>query len=642
LKKHDFLLLAVFLLFVGAIVLFVTKVFDDRARGTKSASGSPSLLREDGGGRPLEAGGRAVAADPDGAIVSTQRGAGSAERLPLEAPPDSQAASASPPLHPSSQGVVQDPASLLITVIDSTGLAIAGVEVALRSRGSSEARVTGMRGEAFFRHLAPDSYSYRLEAPERAPVTSVHPVDLRPGEERALTLRLVEFQLSISGRVLDPEGAPLAGIEVVASPYLLPTGAETLQLAKGGERKDRSRESGAYAIRGLADGEYLVRTVRTERYPAAEILVQAGADSADLVLVEQHETRVYGNVRSERGEPLEGVQIFGSRPSSAQTRTDEDGNYELRLALGDRNRGYWLRFIAKGYEEERVSFQGGELQAVREKRVDVRMEPAQERVRVSGRLSADDGQPVAGERVALFSPELNTRYSSVSNQEGEFAMARVAVGSDYQLWVQPKGGYQDHVDRSLEIDREDIFLDIVLTRLGTGRLTGRMVDAAGNAVPGFGLWLRSTDAQQRRIRVTGDDAGRFVVEDAPAGPLVLESRSEPKVHIGKISLPPGEERDVVVVVDRGHHALAGRVLDDGGNPIPGAVVSLSLVDHQGGIQSLSFHKTVTDPGGAFRFTRLGPGSHNVEIQAEGYEHADEVYDVGSESGSLDVRLEPTR
>jgi hypothetical protein len=532
--------------------------------------------------------------------------------------------------------VVEATSSLLITVLDAEGRSLPGIDVSLRSEGGAgQSAVTDMAGEAFFGPLGAGSYSYLVESPDRPSLASAAPIQLERGQQRSLSLRLVDYSRSISGRVLSPNGVPIAGIDVVAKPARLPDGAEMLRLAEVGDPKDQSSEDGSYALRDLADGEYAIRSVETERYAAVEIVAHAGVDSADIVLVERQGARLYGTVRTESGAPLAGARVISP---TEESRSQEDGSYEVWMTLGDRKKTYAFRFLADGYRERSVAFGGAELEKIGGKHFDIRLEPEPDVVAVAGALRGEYGEAVSGERVRISSPTLKTHYYATSDADGHFSFANVAVSSDYEVWVQPVNGYRDHIGKSIQITRDNVFLDIVLLRLETGRLTGQIVDSQGNPVPRFGLWLSSAEAPKHRILVSGDEGGFFVVEEAPAGQILLESRSNPKIQIGAITLPPAGEKDVRLVVNRGNEAMRGRVLDDRGSPIPGAFISVSFSDQSDGISSISHHQAVTDVTGVFRFTQLGAGRHKVRIQAEGYKGVEEFYAVGSEDGNLEVTL----
>jgi hypothetical protein len=338
-----------------------------------------------------------------------------------------------------------------------------------------------------------------------------------------------------------------------------------------------------------------------------------------------------------RGEPLVGVGVVSLVPPIAKESTDSDGNYEIRL-VAQADRSYEFSFALGGYRPQRLRLMGRDLAAVRETRLDVELETAGERIVVSGRLRTERGDPIVGEKVHLVSSILNRGYTVVSDLQGDFRIGGVEIGSDYQLWIQPKGPYQDYRQSSLVLDRDDLFFEIVLESLAGGRLTGRIVDSEGTPLPSLQLWLWSVKALGRLLPVSADGNGYFVVEEAPEGPLKLGTRSRPHLEVSGVTLPADDE-PVLLVVDWGNHVMSGGVLDGGGSPVAGAQVQLSWSYEGGGTRSMSNRKTLTDESGLFRFTQLGPGPHRLHVSASGYRSAQQRHEVGMHKGPVNVQLE---
>jgi hypothetical protein len=273
-------------------------------------------------------------------------------------------------------------------------------------------------------------------------------------------------------------------------------------------------------------------------------------------------------------------------------------------------------------------------------RLDIQLEVLGETTVVSGTLKSERGDPIAGERIQLSSPLLKTGYGAVSDKEGGFRIPNVEISSDYQLFIWPRGAYQDYSQKNLAATRSGLFLEIVLEPLASGRLAGRMTDADENPLSSFRLWLWSMRARGRPLPVSTDSDGYFVVEQAPEGVLRFGTRSRPHLEISGISLAAGGDEKVVLVVDWGEHVLSGEVLDERGSPLAGARVQLSWSYASGGIQSTSLRGAVTDDSGFFRFAQLGPGPHTLNVSATGYHGVQERYEVGEDFGPAEVQLDP--
>jgi hypothetical protein len=327
------------------------------------------------------------------------------------------------------------------------------------------------------------------------------------------------------------------------------------------------------------------------RQPGLSVPDQAG-------LAQGQELRVYGTVRDRYGDPVAEVRVVSGEPSASEALTDIEGNYEVYVVLRPR-RLAGLRFLAVGYEEKRIPIRPKDIHADEERRIDVRLEPFIEKTMLSGTVRGEDGRAIPGVKVRLRSKRLKTRYVRVSDEYGRFSIPGVKIGTDYELLIRSGGAYQDYWERFLELSPDGLSIDIVLEPFVTGRLSGRMVDEDGYAVPGFSLSLRSTQASELLVQVSGDADGHFVVEEAPAGNLTFKA---PGLLIRGVYLSPGSEEEVLLVLDWGDHVLSGTVVDDRGRPVAGAQLDLSWLHTRAAVRSGSIRRTRTDERGSFAFS----------------------------------------
>jgi hypothetical protein len=432
--------------------------------------------------------------------------------------------------------------------------------------------------------------------------------------------------LSISGRILNQAKEPVPGIEVTAS------GSPSQPELAGGS--GTSGNDGRYEIRGLAEGEYHLVTTATERYRSGETVARAGFSSADIILEGDYEIRVVGTVTDADGNPIAGVRVVPA-DLQRQTQTDGSGNYSAFLVIKWTEGTYAFQFLAKGYRDKLVYVKGADIAGLQETRVDAQLESAGDTTVVSGVVRAADGTPVAGVSVQLQSSELGGNYRGTSGPDGRFTIADVRTGTDYRVTAIPGKAYRDYLQQPVAI-AAGAFLDIALESLDTGRLTGRMVDAEGTPIGRFGLWLTSSDARAQPVQVVSDDGGSFSVDQAPAGQASCSTRSAPQLAVNGITIVPGETQDVLLVLDWGDLLIEGHVIDDRGSPVAGAQVALSWSSGEGGLSSSSSRTAVTDPGGLFRFTQLGPGPHQLSVGAPGRGGAPQRIEVAA--GNRDVEV----
>ena len=528
---------------------------------------------------------------------------------------------------------------IVFAVQDASGRALRDVAVLLKSLGTAggaELAVTGAGGEARFLDLAPGPYAYRVQAPSGPEVASADSVRLEEGEWKDLTVRLLAVGLAVSGRVLDPRGGPIAGIEVSARRHHFASAVSESVSGDRSPRTTRSQDDGSFEIRGLPEGEYDVETRATHRFAPAKVIVRAGGAPVDLVLREGF--RVYGTVTNARGEALARVHVAAQGATSAGAYTDERGSYELQLERADGDAAYTFRFTLRGYEVAQPPLPQLGPEATRELRLDVELGALENAALVTGVVESERGEPVAGATIFLKRPQ-GMHYQATSGADGSFSLADVEFGADYQLSLVAPVPFRDYAEQGIRVTENGLSLEIVLESLATGRLTGRMVDVEGSPLPGFRLWLGGASVRSA-VPVSGDERGYFELEEAPAGSLSFDTRASPRLRISGPTLRAGGEAEVLLVLDSGDQEMAGEVLDDRGDPVAGAQVSLSWSHASGGLRSTSQRTTSTGPSGVFRFSQLGPGEHLLEVRAAGYRPVQEYRDADRYAAELEVRLDP--
>jgi protocatechuate 3,4-dioxygenase beta subunit len=194
-------------------------------------------------------------------------------------------------------------------------------------------------------------------------------------------------------------------------------------------------------------------------------------------------------------------------------------------------------------------------------------------------------------------------------------------------------------EHEVEIAASDVELDLVLPR--PARVAGRVLDPAGAAPAGAevrllrredgGLGLRS-----RSDAFPADDEGRFELEVAP-GAVVLQAAAAgfaPSAPL-ELELAPAEARESLSLALRRAARIAGRVLDERGEPEAGRGVWLTNVASgvasgiAGGVGGEvagpggygPVPAASTDPEGAFAFEGLAPGTYEIARVATRAEEA---------------------
>lgn len=450
------------------------------------------------------------------------------------------------------------------------------------------------------------------------PAASVSP-DVESLEERLVAPEVAaqpDLALSIAGNVLNEAGDPVEGVELAARAIrVFHAGAGT----SGNQPEVRTRSDvlGSYRLGPLAPGEYRVHSLATDRYGSAHIVARSGVDFANFVLNEKGEVAVYGTVTDVEGMPLAAVTVTQAHRSGRRASTDQDGQYRIRLALGGQDEIHALRFELEYYAGKTKDLSNSRIRGRDELRLDARLESLESLAAVEGRVSNQAGAAVSGETVFLVGEE---HYQSVTDQAGQFSIRGVDADTTYQLWISPRGPYEKYNEK-VRVGAEGRQLEVILesASVESASVSGRMIDAGGKPVPGFDLWIRSSNGSAAKpLLATSDAAGLFSASGVPLGRLTFTTLADPRLTINGPELSAAGAENVDLVVDSGGHEIRGRVLDSYGSPVAAPRLTLEWSHPGGGLQSLSLRRTTGDAYGYFAFTQVGPGPHSLSVTAPGF------------------------
>jgi len=266
----------------------------------------------------------------------------------------------------------------------------------------------------------------------------------------------------------------------------------------------------------------------------------------------------------------------------------------------------------------------------------VTLRPEQTLTTVSGVVRSKTGVPIPGEQVYL--QRTQQKYRAMTDGSGRFLFTGVESGGGYALWLLPRGPFQRFRQENVKVPAAGLGnLEVFLDPVGTGRVSGRVLDTQGNPVSGFRLWVRSENALNADRQVTSGYDGYYAVDEIPEGRVRLETSSFPRFITSGIALPPGGDILVDPILDIGTGQISGRVVDTENRPVPGADLTLSWVNRQPPLLHESLRKTVSDADGAFLFNQLGSPAHKLRVRAPGFGAAEVTHAAGN---NVLIRLEP--
>jgi hypothetical protein len=165
-------------------------------------------------------------------------------------------------------------------------------------------------------------------------------------------------------------------------------------------------------------------------------------------------------------------------------------------------------------------------------------EPVFEGQSVSGegdsvRWTSEDGSVEPG---IISYPSLWGPYHAVTDENGKFTLDEVNLDMTFVLWAYMEGYNPAHAE--VEAPSESPYVEIALTKIEMGILTGIVTDDAGQAIPGAEVLVypeiypliqadgtASTEPRRsfEEYTATTDDDGKFVIERLPLGCTVTVS-----------------------------------------------------------------------------------------------------------------------
>ena len=494
---------------------------------------------------------------------------------------------------------LQENAKPLGRVVDASGRALGGASLSLTRVGSKLTAVSAASGEFAF-PPAP-SGDYEIVVRKEGFLTLRDRVRFLPGGPR-LWVELLEGA-RVSGRVLDPEGAPLEGARVEGlAPDVQPV---------------RTDAEGHFLLRGLPPGGVRVRA-SGEGYGAGvvDVLLVPGQSVAQDVILARP-TAVSGQVSDGGGSPLADAVVWVTGPADErQGRSDAEGKFRVEgLGIGP----FLVSATKAGHRSDQRDRIGpeGVVQLFLEAVIPLR-----------GQVRSLEGDPVhavliapaeAPEEAQLFE---GSSFAIQVRSDTRQVIVRARAGpahhghgpsflSPLYVTVPPGGG-------ELQID------------LPAGQeAEGVMLDAGGRALPGVAVFFghqreELLGGESGRLYLLGlsEDEGRFELAGIPPeglqvtlshpehGPLVTQLRPGGDQSF---RLPPGS-------------VLSGQVIGRDGRPEEG----VPLV-----IAGPVLRRTTSDAQGRYRAQGLAPGRYRVTRMDT--EDSAEASLVAGETAILDLR-----
>lgn len=298
---------------------------------------------------------------------------------------------------------------------------------------------------------------------------------------------------------------------------------------------------------------------------------------------------------------------------------------------------------------------------------------------LSGKVLADDGQPMAGATVMAYSPNADNPVSRTvaADEEGNFKFVKLPLGN-YQLLATRQGYvFQDVATSSPRLYRTGENALLTLTRGGV--ITGRVMSSAGEPVVEIGvnaLRVGSIDGRRRpagepqSYSMQTDDRGQYRIFGLPPGKYLIRANvamyfmREGDPHLGEktiyypsngieaaqeVTVNPGEVVTGIDIRYRGEQGLriGGRITGADALKSGNGALYVNLFSLPGK-SKVAFTNTYGSPFESFSLSGISDGQYLIEAFANvGPYGSGDVYRTsrrltvrGSDISNISLRLVP--
>jgi len=302
---------------------------------------------------------------------------------------------------------------------------------------------------------------FQARAPGFAPSTDTF--EVLPGGARDLRV-VLEREARLVGRVQDPSGRPLFGVQVrIGEPELFASPWTFSGL------------DGSFELASIPAGRQLVEASHAEHGTARRELLFAPGEREEWQAVLAPEDRIVGRLVDAHGRPLAGLVVIAVAEDERDLRTRSDASdAEGRFAvsgLADRAHLVWVQ-APQGWRD----FPLAEAQGVRpgDAPLELRVAAEDERGRLQLEVAAPDGTPLPGAELHVWHVEQRLWRSFASGGESAAIRAEHVPPGSLQLELR----HPEHPWKALGTQRVEAGATLDLGRIAlepSGRLRVRLL-----------------------------------------------------------------------------------------------------------------------------------------------------------------------
>jgi protocatechuate 3,4-dioxygenase beta subunit len=505
-------------------------------------------------------------------------------------------------------------------VIDDRGKPIAGAHIStatLWDLPGSTPVTSDAKGEFKIPALPAGSHTLAATDGEHAPGRSA-PVTVADRPVSGVEIVMHDGGV-LTGTVVDDAGRGVAFATVRV-------GGQWQEMSMVTSRQTTADKSGVFEIRGL---DRVKLKARAEGEAAASKVVDVDLVTVakqDIKLVLDVKGIIAGIVVDENGAPVPEVQvnafpdILGGEAPEAITmagmssaNTDGAGHFTIR---GLPDGAYRVRASRRSGGSDYYDWgQNGVAAKTGDKNVRITLSAPGS---IVGKVVVEGGDAPKLARI-----QVGYQAPAQVNADGSFKLADVGAGKhDLHIRGANFAAFIQH-DVEVKPGKETDVGTITVTR--GRRVTGKVIDAAGNAVPGahvrVGEMLFSVQGAEEQLEnvqemygnksATADQAGTFVLVGIPKKATNIMAEHTAKGRSQAINIPAGTDDPPAITLQlRGFGTITGKVTSQGK---PAANVSITDTPKGGGTQ---MQMTQSDADGKFTLAKVAEGAHVVSAMQQ--------------------------
>ena len=484
------------------------------------------------------------------------------------------------------------------SVLDADGTPVANAEVSLQTTGMSESDSTDAAGHFAF-HMPAGNYRLVVSHPRYR--NAEQPLTL-PAKDLTIVL---DSGGSISGKVVDGAGKPIASAEVMAVPGVLD---DLLRELEGGSTKATTDADGAFEVTGLLAGRWVLAAsgASLPSTPSEPVILQPGEHREGVVITVDAKVDLSGVVVDEKRHPIPGARIKWDPadekeafravlldavqgrmdqalrffPSSSYT--DADGKFEVRgLPIANVK----LDISATGFEDVDQKASRGDRVEVTLKRIGGR---------ITGRVVDEAGRPVRRFRVDS---------SDFTSDDGRFEVVAFATSDSVRISAD---GYVP-VFEVVKVDKPLVDLGNLVLKKGLS-LRVEVVGDDGKPLEGASVAAAQSGEGGDASCTTRAD-GRCVLSPFLDDEALVKGRKDGFVP-AEMKVEKGHFGDAVkLVLKAAGGQVTGQVFGAPGRPAGARNVFLSSDD--------TSEFVLTDETGHFSKAGLPEGAYCVSVELSG-------------------------